>query len=535
MIQADPALWIQPSSDIEDNPLARLDAPVYAYRDASGELGLSCEGRLSTEAEAGAFPVVASVPALPPEQLGDAHFRQAHGVRYAYIAGAMAGGIGSAEIVIAMARAGMLGFFGAGGVALPRIEEAILKVQRALDAGQSYGFNLLHSPFDPAAETNTAELYLKHQVRRVSASAYIDLTPPLVHYRCQGLHRAADGSVEPQNHVFAKLSRPEVALRFMLPPPEDIVRQLVKQGKLSETEAQLAREIPMAEEITAEADSGGHTDNQPAIALWSTIRDLRDKIMAEQGYRRPIRFGAAGGVGTPTAAMAAFSCGAAYLLTGSINQACREAATSDLAKQMLCEVELGSTVMAPAADMFEMGVQVQVSKHRTLFALRARKLYELYRRHASLDELPAADREQLETKIFRLSIDEIWRSCEEFFSARDPRQLERAQREPKHKMALVFRWYLGMGSRWAIQGEPSRTVDYQMWCGPAMAAFNQWVKGSFLEAASERGVVIVGQNLMHGAAYLARCWMLSTQGIAVPPEWQQFRPLRLESEMASVA
>ena len=42
-------------------------------------------------------------------------------------------------------------------------------------------------------------------------------------------------------------------------------------------------------------------------------------------------------------------------------------------------------------------------------------------------------------------------------------------------MALVFRWYLGRSSHWANAGEPSRTVDYQVWCGPAMAAFNEWV------------------------------------------------------------
>ena len=34
-------------------------------------------------------------------------------------------------------------------------------------------------------------------------------------------------------------------------------------------------------------------------------------------------------------------------------------------------------------------------------------------------------------------------------------------------MALVFRWYLGMSSRWAIEGSVERRSDYQIWCGPA--------------------------------------------------------------------
>ncbi len=58
--------------------------------------------------------------------------------------------------------------------------------------------------------------------------------------------------------------------------------------------------------------------------------------------------------------------------------------------------------MAPAADMFEMGVKVQVLKRGTMFAMRAAKLYELYRAHARLEDLPAAER-ALEKNLFRSS------------------------------------------------------------------------------------------------------------------------------------
>ena len=70
-------------------------------------------------------------------------------------------------------------------------------------------------------------------------------------------------------------------------------------------------------------------------------------------------------------------------------------------------------------------------------------------------------------------------------------------------MALVFRWYLGLSSHWANTGEPSRTVDYQIWCGPAMAAFNEWVHGSFLQQPENRRVVTVALNILYGAAVLA--------------------------------
>ena len=83
-------------------------------------------------------------------------------------------------------------------------------------------------------------------------------------------------------------------------------------------------------------------------------------------------------------------------------------------------------------------------------------------------------------------------------------------------MALVFRWYLGMSSQWANGGDPSRSVDYQVWCGPAMAAFNDWVRGSFLERPEERRVATVALNILYGAAVLTRARILAAQGIPLP-------------------
>ena len=184
--------------------------------------------------------------------------------------------------------------------------------------------------------------------------------------------------------------------------------------------------------------------------------------------------------------------------------------------------------MAPAADMFEMGVKVQVLKRGTMFAMRAAKLYELYRTCARLEDLPAAERAALEKNLFRASLEEIWAQTRVYFQERDPRQLERAAREPKHRMALVFRWYLGQSSRWANAGEPTRKLDYQVWCGPAMGAFNEWTKGSFLEQARNRRVVVVARNLLYGAAVLMRLNVLRCQGVSLGPEWARLTPMEPE-------
>ena len=88
---------------------------------------------------------------LPPLQiaaLGDLGFCRKHGLRFPYLSGAMANGIGSVEIVEAMARAGMLGFFGAAGLSLQRVEEAIHRLKGSLGE-LPFGFNLIHSPNEP--------------------------------------------------------------------------------------------------------------------------------------------------------------------------------------------------------------------------------------------------------------------------------------------------------------------------------------------------------------------------------------------------
>ena len=63
------------------------------------------------------------------DRLGSAAFRREHGVRLAYVAGAMAKGIASPELVTRMARAGLLSWYGAGGQRLPAIRSAIRRIR----------------------------------------------------------------------------------------------------------------------------------------------------------------------------------------------------------------------------------------------------------------------------------------------------------------------------------------------------------------------------------------------------------------------
>ncbi len=461
------------------------------------------------------------------EGLGEADFCRDHAIRYPYVGGSMAKGISSVAMVEALGQAGMLGFFGAAGLLVEEVEAAIDQLQRRAE-GCSYGFNLIHSPNEPELENALVDLYLRRGIHLVEASAFLALTPALVRYRTHGLSRDAEGRIVTPNRIIAKISREEVAAKFFAPPPERFLQGLVASGQLTAEQAQWAAEIPMAQDVTVEADSGGHTDNRPALALFPTIQAQRKVYQMQYNYTQALRVGLGGGIATPASAAAAFALGADYLVTGTVNQACVESGTCDEVRHLLAETRQADVTMAPSGDMFEMGVKVQVIKRGTMFSMRAAKLYELYRSHSSIEDLPVFERQKLEKTVFRKSLDQVWEETRSFFTQRDPRQLAKAESDPKYKLALVFRWYLGQSPVWANRGESDRRLDYQIWCGPAMGAFNEWVKGSFLEAPEQRRVATVAWNILFGAAVLIRANQLKLQGVRLDDEAELTAPLEIE-------
>jgi len=532
-------VWVGDSSAVNFSPIdaAAIKASIrtsttVVFNPKTKTLGLAGQGEIQSEAPAGNaehFPLMGILPPLYPEWLGDRGFQEIHGVRYAYVGGAMARGIGSVKLVIELGKMGAMGMFGSAGLSPAVVEAAITEIGEVLNPpGLPWGSNLIHSPNEPDLENQIIDLYLRHSVRRVSASAFMGLSPAIVRYACTGLSRATDGSVQRQNYVFAKISREEVARHFLSPAPQKILEQLLAEGQLTAEEAEIAATIPLSEDIIVESDSGGHTDNRPLNALFPAIMSLRDTLIQEFGYERPIRLGAAGSLGTPISVAAAYSLGAAFVLIGTVHQAAVESGVSDSSRQLLAKAELTDVTMTASADMFELGVKVQVLQRGTMMAVRGNQLYNLYSRYDSIDDIPSDQRASIEKNIFRMPLEEIWQQTQEFFAKADPSQIEKALNNPKHKMALIFRWYIGNSSQWPIVGDDSRQVDYQLWCGPAMGAFNRWVAGSFLEAPENRTVQQIALNLLEGAAHVTRALQLRTYGLAMTQDVLNFPPTELK-------
>ena len=73
-------------------------------------------------------------------------------------------------------------------------------------------------------------------------------------------------------------------------------------------------------------------------------------------------------------------------------------------------------------------------------------------------------------------------------------------------------------------GDLARKMDYQIWCGPAMGAFNKWMGNSFLANLNARTVEQIGRNLLEGAAVITRAQQLRSYGLTIPNVAFAFRP-----------
>lgn len=450
---------------------------------------------------ASAVPAVSTAPAEPAGSgLGSARFREVYRSRYAYAAGSMFQGIASTDLVVRMAGAGLFGFFGTGGLPLSGIRAALDDIGRRLPPGAPYGMNLLHDMTDGAGERATVDLFLRYGVRYVEAAAFTRVTAPLVLYRAKGAHRDPGGRPVAVNQVLAKVSRPEVARQFLAPPPPELLDRLRAEGALTAEEAAAAAALPVASDLCVESDSGGHTDGGVALALLPTFVRLRDRAAAAADGE-PVRVGAAGGIGTPEAAAACFLLGADFVLTGSVNQCSPQAGTSDAVKDLLAGLDVQDVTYAPAGDLFELGSRVQVVRRGTLFPARANQLYELYRRHARLEDIDARTLATLERGCFGRPLAEVWdRTARHYRDTGRPEIVHDAERDPKRRMALVFKWYFAESSRAALAGAKENSANFQVHCGPAMGAFNRLVEGTALESWRRRDVDAIADLLMTGAA-----------------------------------
>lgn len=250
---------------------------------------------------------------------------------------------------------------------------------------------------------------------------------------------------------------------------------------MTEEEARAAAVRPMADDLCVEADGGWLSSTADLLTLLPAVLRQRDEA-ALPGDR--VHVGCAGGIGTPDAAAAAFLLGAEFVLTGSVNQCSVEAATSAEVKDLLREAREYDVDTAPWGEMFEFGVRARYLKRGLFFPARASGLHELWRRHASLDELDDGVRTQ------------VLERCGDT----EPSAVAAPGVDGKAELAALFRGYFERGFRLAVTGGQRSKVDYLVHCGPSMGAFNQVVADTALHPWQARTVETIADTLMEGAA-----------------------------------
>ena len=69
-------------------------------------------------------------------------------------------------------------------------------------------------------------------------------------------------------------------------------------------------------------------------------------------------------------------------------------------------------------------------------------------------------------------------------------------------MAMIFRWYFIHSQRLAQRGTTADRVNFQIHCGPAMAACNRWLAETPLADWRQRHVDLLADQLMENAAQI---------------------------------
>lgn len=428
--------------------------------------------------------------------LGDQEFIKDYDLKYPYVIGPMYKNISSKKMVIKAGSSGMLAILGTGGLSNQEIEDSIKYIQDNLKNPNCFGVNLIYNVADPQSENGLIDLYLKNGVSNLEASFYMGITEALVRFRLSGIHKNEIGEIITPHRIISKISRPETAEAFMSPPPTRLVDSLVKKKFITAEEAMLGSGIPMVNDLCVEGDPAGYTNHGSLFASLPVIIALRDKMVREFEFKKKIRVGATGAIATPKAAAAAFMMGADFIQTGSVNQCTVEANISDDAKDMLAQLDIQDTCYASALSMFEMGAKVQVMKKGVFFHVRANRLYEIYKNHNSFDEIDDDVKHTIEEKYFKESSKQVFEKCKKIFSYDE---IDKANNDPKKKMALLFKWYLYNSFDLAKKGDKENSIDYQIYCSPGMGAFNNWVKGTRLENWRNRYVNEIGIEILRGA------------------------------------
>ncbi|WP_435122056.1 acyltransferase domain-containing protein [Micromonospora tulbaghiae] len=389
-----------------------------------------------------------------PRPAGSSGLRADYGIRYACLAGSSPFGVTSPAFLRRLSEAGLLGFFGAQGLAPPEIRAALAELRDVRRYGMSWPSG--------GDERALCDLYLAHDVRHVEVTGPLAVvSPQLVRFR------HGDGP----RQVLARAPDLATAVRFLRPADPATVRALAAAGHLDSASAGAAAREAVATDVAVERD---------AHALVPALVAVRDREAPA------VRIGVAG-VGTPAAVAAAFALGADFVVTTTVNQCTAEAATSDAAKDLLAALDVTDVREAPDPDLFELGARSPVAHRGTLFAARAEELYRMFLRYDRLADVGPRRLAELERTHFGRPLDEV------------RADLGVAGRDDRRVLASVCAAYCREATTAALRGTPGQRLNYRVPASTDVGAFNRLVAAEPLADWRSRHAELVTERLLSEA------------------------------------
>jgi trans-AT polyketide synthase/acyltransferase/oxidoreductase domain-containing protein len=330
-------------------------------------------------------------------------------------------------------------------------------------------------------------------------------TKALLSFRFAGI---GDGI---ERKILVRISHEHAATQFLQPVSAEILDNLVIQGILSESDKELAKTKSVATDLMVETESFS-SPGKNFSHLFFALRSLRVRFL--QPGEDLAGLGLCGGIATPESLSSALAVGADFVITTDINRLSIEAEQAEKVREYLLAARPDDFTMVSMPEYFGTAARVPIFKFGSVFAIRATRMDQIYRRVSESGYLSSDDREfllkqwpdqKLKDELSRIATngDEI---------------LPETNQSSKLKeiISASFLRFLQDSLELLKAVVPGREKEYQIRCSADTGVFNEWRKGGNLGQAANITVTQIAHALLSGAALSRRILQLKEKGIPLP-------------------
>lgn len=427
--------------------------------------------------------------------LGSLSFKKEYHTELAYAVGGIRDGISSGPMLKKLADSNILGYLGTKGL---DIHETNRLLEDALNMVglEKIGVHVSCDVLKPEYSNQQLKLMIDKDIRRLQLSGYQRPDEWIYEYRIRNIRYSEKHKVVSPYKLLVCVNNLKAAEEFLKPIDKDYIKKMIELNKLTQIEAEMVAALPVCDDICIDNTGIG----AGGFGWISSIKKLIDRICTPHSLKKRVRVGICGGIGNPQMLAMAFFAGADFVMTGTINQCTVEAETSTHVKDLLQAAKENDFAFVPADDLFEFGEKMSVLKRGTLYPTRAQKVYDIYSKYASVDEISETDTKLLTEKYFGIGLQEMYQRIMGIVS-----ETERIliSEQSKYKLGLIMKGYLQACFHQAQAGEKATEINYGIAVECDMADINRWLQGTDIEHWNRRSIDIIAKRIMEeGEEYL---------------------------------